>query len=132
MTDILIEFKDQILDFGQALLPTFVVSFMALGIVYTVGRLLDVVKTDQAKNVVAAICILLFSFLYQREFVVFDFELLWNVLKLTTFSTIIYILLCWRLFSRIDSLLDKRLGKDLFKAKKKRKRKKKKGRKKDE
>lgn len=123
MLEFLLEFKEQFLAFLNFIGPIAGIAFMTLGFISITGRLLEVTKTDHAKNIFAAIVIPVLSFLYQRTFIDLNFEILWNTLELTTLSVIFYIAVCWRFYSRIDALLDRKIGKDNFKPTKRKRKK---------
>ena len=123
MMEFLIEFKEQFISFAEFMIPIAIISFMTLGIVWTAGRLLGLVKTDHSKNILAAFTIPILSFLYQKAFISVNFEVAWGVLELTTFSVIFYVAFCWKLYYRIDSLLDKKIGEDTYKPTKKKRKK---------
>ena len=117
--EFLIEFKDQVLFFLNFIVPIATIAFMSLGFVTIAGRLWEAVKTDHAKNILASLSLVLLSFIYQRS-LIFDYDLIWDTLELLTMSSIFYIGVCWRFYSRWDSLLDRKIGKDNFKHTKKR------------
>lgn len=118
--EFLIEFKDQILKFLNFMLPIATISFMSLGFVSIAGKLWEVIKTDHAKNILASFCLLVLSFIYQRSIVI-TYDLIWDTLELLTLSSIFYIGVCWRFYSRLDALMDRKIGKDNFKPTKKKK-----------
>ncbi len=123
MLEFLLEFRQQFLAFLMFMTPVAAISFMTLGLVWAAGRLLGIVKTDRAKNVLAAFLIPCLSFLYQKSFSSFSFDLFWVTLELTTFSVIFYIAFCWKLYYRIDAFLNKKMGQANFKPTKKKRRK---------
>ena len=118
--EFLIEFKDQLLVFLNYMLPIATIAFMSLGFVSITGKLWEAVKTDHAKNIVASFSLVLLSFIYQRSIII-SYDLIWNTLELLSMSSIFYIGVCWRFYSRLDALLDRKIGKDNFKPTKKRK-----------
>ncbi len=122
MLEFLILFKDQILLFLNYMLPIATISFMSLGLVFAIGRLLELVYTDHSKNILAFLFILSLSFAQQRTIFI-NFEVIYSTIELTAISVIFYILVCWKLYSRVDSILDKWFGKDKFKPTIKRKKK---------
>jgi hypothetical protein len=133
LLELLIEFKPIVLQFLDIIIRIFGIAFATLGIVYIAGRMLELLKTDRAKNILAIISIYTLQFLYEL------FELTtnktpetmlktlndkgWNIFLYGTISIVIYVLVCWRLYSRIDKFLDKKIGEDEFKPTKKQKKK---------
>ena len=90
-----------------------VISLAALGIVYMFGRMLGIVNNYHVKNVLAIISILagmyLYSFVYrQREI---NPQSILDTILYFCIAIIFYVLVCFRLYDRIDSLLD-RVAKD--------------------
>jgi hypothetical protein len=126
MLEFLIEFKPVILQFLDSIIRLFGVSFATLGIVYMFGRMLELLKTDRSKNILAIIVIYLFQFLYEFLDVsltrIADKELVmqtlmdkgWSIFLFGAISIVIYVTVCWRLYSRIDNFLDKKVGDDEF------------------
>ena len=82
--------------------------------VYIWGRMLEVLKTNRSRNLLALLTTILFStcYLYSMNTDNRIFYFLWEFLNWFSMAIIIYVLLGFRLYSRIDSLLDKKVGKD--------------------
>jgi len=111
-------------DILSFLLKLAMIAFTTLGVVYVFGRMLDLVKTDRAKNCVAVVTLILASFAVVVQLnhggvtLLFEMpkaeiiEIILESLFYFTFSTVFYVLFAWRLWWRIDKLLDKRLGVD--------------------
>lgn len=116
MFDFLKDYDYLIIPYLSQILRAIVIPFATLGFVYISGRLLEITKTDRARNIFAVIMILVLSFLTGK----FDgnvanflsFSYIFNAMIYAAISAIIYINVCWRLFNRIDKLLDKRVGED--------------------
>ncbi|RLD62602.1 MAG: hypothetical protein DRJ01_05840 [Bacteroidetes bacterium] len=116
MFDFLENYDYLIIPYLSQILRAVLIPFATLGFVYISGRLLEITKTDKARNIFATIMILILSFATGK----FDgnlanmlsFPYIFNSLIYAAISAIIYINLCWRLSSRIDRLLDKRVGSD--------------------
>jgi len=105
----------------------FIIPFMSLGLVYTLGKLLPILKTDNSKNILAFFSMIGIAYITGKPFTQ-NFELfyvIWDVAVYTLLSVIIYINVCWKLYSRFDSFFDKKIGIDKFKPTKKKKIKKK-------
>lgn len=89
-----------------------IVSFGTLGMVYIEGRLLGILKTDKQKNRFAALCLFLISigiFFYNNKS---DYKItyneIWEIFICGVLAAIPYVIFCWRLFDRMDSLLDRK------------------------
>ncbi len=121
-------FKDVIILNLPQIWRLFVIPFMSLGLVYIFGKLLNILKTDQSKNILALLSII--GIAYATGIPVTDemdiFFIVWDVCLYTLLSVIIYINICWKLYNRIETLLNKKVGKDNFKPTEKKKKKKKK------
>ncbi len=91
------------------------IPFTALGIVYVLGRLLELINTDRTKNSVAYVSIIILALLtgdYASGF--FDFDYLFEAFIISNFSAIFYVTVCWRFFNRVDTFLDKKVGQDKY------------------
>ena len=116
MFDFLENYDYLIIPYLSQILRAVLIPFATLGFVYISGRLLEITKTDKARNIFAVIMILILSFVTGK----FDgnmanmlsFPYIFNSLVYAAISAIIYVNICWRLFSRMDKLLDRRVGSD--------------------
>jgi len=126
MAEFLNLFGDYILANLPLIWRLFIIPFMSLGLVYTLGKLIPLFKTDNSKNVFALISMIGISYTTSILFIQ-DLELfyrVWDVAVHTLLSVIIYINVCWKLYSRMDSFFDRKIGVDKFKPTKKKKKKK--------
>lgn len=80
----------------------------ALGVVYLLGRMLEIIKTHRAKNTVASICIL---FNIAGMFY-FPTHAIYNIYIYSTIGYTVYVWILWRSADRMDSYLDKKGLKD--------------------
>ena len=121
-------FKDTIMLNLPQIWRLFVIPFMSLGLVYIFGRLLNILKTDQSKNILALFAIIGITYVTGISVTgeMDIFFIVWDVCLYTLLSVIIYINICWKLYNRIETLLNKKVGKDNFKPTEKKKKKKKK------
>jgi len=114
MTEIVIAFKDLIIPNLCFIGRLILIPFLTLGLVYTLGRLAPLLKTDNSKNNLALFAIILFSYMTGRPdiqtYLIVD--QLWEVSIYTLLSVIIYVTVCWKLYDRMDSFLDNKLGED--------------------
>ena len=121
MTEFLDLFGDYIVLNLPQIWRLFVIPFMSLGLVYTLGKLLNILKTDESKNILAFFSMIGISYVTGIPFTK-DFELfyiVWDVAVYMLLSTIIYVNVCWKLYGRLDALFDRKIGKDNFKPTKK-------------
>ena len=99
-----------------------VIIFSTLGVVYMTGRLLFTKLKDRGKNIIAFFSLIAFSFLltflkdYPDLLTDHDKLFTWNYL-LDSFmyasgGCVLYIVIGWRFYSRVDYFLDKKFGKD--------------------
>lgn len=119
MTDLIVAFKDLILDNFTQIWRLFVVPFTSLGAVYIMGRLIPILKTDNSKNLLALVCMIgvsYFTGLSITSNLTIDYVIA-DVVLYTTLSSIVYVTICWKLYERIDNFLDEKLGKNKEKKK---------------
>jgi hypothetical protein len=99
-----------ITDFALGVLTVFL---MSLGTVYIFGRLLEIVKYWRTKNIIALISSGTYSYFFVKTFREFINEQFIFVVTLYSLSSVIlYVLVGFRLYDRVDKLLDKKIGKD--------------------
>ena len=120
MLDLLIEFKPVIMQFMDIILLLFGSAFVTLGLVYVFGRMLNIMKSDKTKNIFAIFIIYGIHYAYtyfniNNKVYSTQYQRGWEVFLFGSISIVIYVTVCWRLYSRIDSYLDKKLGDDSFK-----------------
>ena len=120
MLDIIIAFKPIVMRFLDVILLLFGSAFVTLGIIYIFGRMLEILKTDRPRNILAILII--YGIHYAYTYLPFitriyttQLERGWDVFIRGSISIVIYVVLCWRLYSRIGSFLDKKVGHDEFK-----------------
>jgi len=101
---------------SYAFIRSFVIFIIALGIVYILGRMLEIVNSDRGRNAVAIIVIFVCSYwsilIYDMDIVINELEIYWRTLTYATGSCILFVLIGWKLFDRIDNLLDKKIAPD--------------------
>ncbi len=114
MSEVILAFKDIILDHLPQIWRLFVIPFMSLGIVYIFGRLIPLFKTDDTKNLLALFSMMFIAWFTGTAFTVNESlrNIIWDAASYTALSTIIYVTVCWKLYDRMDSLLDKKIGED--------------------
>ena len=115
MLDFLKEYDYLFLPYISQIARVILIPFTALGIVYVLGRLLELINTDRTKNTVAYISIIILALLtgdFASGF--FNFDYLFEVFIISNLSAIFYVTVCWRFFNRVDSLLDRKVGQDKY------------------
>jgi Kef-type K+ transport system membrane component KefB len=112
-------------DWGPVIMMYFVQAtfiFMSgLGVVYIMGRMLELEKQDRVKNITAFIIMLIVTVLILLLRHGLDYreweptQIIWIILEFIGFlstSTLLYVLIGWRLYDRVDSFLDEKFGQD--------------------
>ncbi len=109
MKDLLIEYKDQILILISYITLPFLVFLGSLGNVYLMGRMLNVVKTNTQKNTIAILTMIISYAIYFYNFGVSLslFQKIWTAFIYCSISIILYVLIGFKLYDRVDHLLDK-------------------------
>ena len=81
--------------------------------VYIFGRMLGIFNSDRSRNSIALITTTLFSmgYLYLKKELSTPYEYIWAFFHWFSIGILWYVLLGFKLASRIDSLLDKKLAK---------------------
>lgn len=113
--DFLLEYREYLFLLGLNFLISGVYIYMPTqAIVYVMGRMLAITNSDRSRNLVALISTVLFSIGYvlmKKEFPN-TYEYVWEFFHWFSMGILLYVILGFRLYSRIDSLLDKKLAKD--------------------
>lgn len=105
----------------EPIIPTmqqFVVSFLSdivifvivMAIIYAIGRMLELTASDRIKNSIALITIIGLNYFqnYKNELSYAIF----NTVIHSSIGILLYVLIGFRLFDRVDDFLDKHFGKD--------------------
>ncbi len=118
MLEFLIEFKDQFLAFLIELKKGFTIFLPTITIVYIVGKALDLAHTDVVKNSIAILFAFIISFL-QHLYInnILDLTLLtyrdfYEIFYYGCIGILLYILIGFKLYPRVDAWLDKHFAKD--------------------
>jgi len=96
----------EILGFHTYFRPTIATFLVGLSCVYLTGRMLDVVKKDRFRNLIAAISMLAFAIL--NVFGLIPAKVL-DALMIFTGGVVVYVLVGFRLFDRINKYQDRKL-----------------------
>ena len=93
------------------------IAFISLGVVYMFGRMLNLLRSDVSKNVIALVVMIAVSWFlaytkygFSRPLDNEFFLFLWDIILYVSGSIIFYVLLFFKLYDRMDSLLDKKFG----------------------
>jgi len=98
--------------------------FITLGVVYTFGKMLGHIKTDYGRNITAILTLFGLTILYSLDLqlpkdqimiIVMGIDvmrLIKDVFDMTMISMVFYVSVCWKFYTRMDSLLDRFLSPD--------------------
>lgn len=104
---------------SKLLLSAVLIFLPTLGAVYLLGRMLGIARTPRMKNSIAFLAMTILTI--WRDYLIngkFTFTVdsllirLWEVVVIIGCVIILYVLVGFRLFSRIDKLMDKKVGED--------------------
>ena len=101
--------------FFPSLISDVVIFIITMAIVYCVGRMLLLTKSDKIKNSIALVSILACNYYTQLQTI--NQESIINMVVHSSIGILLYVLLGFRLFDRVDSFLDKHFGKDKIRRK---------------
>jgi hypothetical protein len=110
--------QDTIPILSEGLARGVVIFIIAMGAVYLFGRMVGLVKTDKQKNTVAITTMLPATYLvmsyYQPELILLDspIKFIYTFLIYLCFSILLYVLIGFKLYKRVDNLLDKKVAED--------------------
>jgi hypothetical protein len=91
----------------------FVVFAPALAVVYIFGRMLEIVKSNRVKNIIAIILILAQTYFYSRYETFADFsEEIQYMLLTAGVGILLFVLIGFKLYARADALQDKKFAPD--------------------
>lgn len=87
-----------------------------LGIVYIFGRMLDILRSDRARNGIAIITAFPTSWwlarIYDFDKITNEEEFWWRVIIHALIGCVLFVLVGWKLFDRVDNFFDKRFAED--------------------
>jgi len=115
MKDLVIAYQEQLLRVASSLYVPFVAFLMAMASVYLFGRMLNLVKAPGAKNGLAVITMVIAYGLYfsclasSTETLA---AMVWRGMLYLSISIVLYTLIGFRLYDRVDAFLDKKIGPD--------------------
>ena len=109
MDNIAIAYKDQLIQVLTFLTVPFLAFVVSLGMVYLFGRMLNILKTDIAKNATAFISMMAvyiyYFFKYDTRYELT--ERIWYMIIYTSVSVIFYVLIGFKLYPLIESKFDR-------------------------
>lgn len=114
MTDFILKILEPIVptlqQFTIALLADIVIFIVVMAVVYAIGRMLELTTSDRIKNSIALITIIGLNYFqnYKNELSYAIF----NIVIHSSIGILLYVLIGFRLFDRVDDFLDKHFGKD--------------------
>ena len=112
--DFFSEYKDYIFLLGlHFVISGAYIYIPTQAIVYIFGRMLEISNSNKSRNIIALITTIMFSigYLYLKKEHQTPYEYIWAFFHWFSISILLYVLLGFKLASRIDSLLDKKIGK---------------------
>lgn len=87
-----------------------------MGVVYIFGRMLAILNSDRARNALAILTAFPTSWwlahIYDLNKVHSDEEFWWRVVIHALVACVLFVLIGWRLFDRVDNFFDKRFAED--------------------
>ena len=106
----------------HAVVRGLVIFVLALAVVYLLGRMLELIKSNRSKNTVAFLIMVMASywsvFIYDVDLVVSVQEIYWRGLIYVAIAVVFYVLLGFDLFDRFNSWCDRKFGDNDIKKKK--------------
>lgn len=114
-------FLKTIVPYLQHFIPLLLIDVLTflitMAVVYAIGRMLMVTKSDRIKNTIALLCILALNWwicLYNIQTV----ETITDMVIHSSIGILLYVLLGFKLFDRVDTWLDTHFAKDKTRRKK--------------
>jgi len=109
------DYKDFLVNTGLAFLQAGVSIYIKTQAqVYIWGRMLNFLKTDRQKNTLALFATVFFAagYLWQSQTDNIYFQYFWQFLNWFSPAILFYVLVGFRLFSRMDTFQDRKFAKD--------------------
>ena len=108
--------------FSQEILRVVTISSISLSVVYLFGRMLELIHGFRVKNLLAFFSTVTLNIFYSWYFYETQtpIELFWEVSVFSSFCTLVYVLVGFKLYDRVDHLLDKKIADDVEEKKRKR------------
>lgn len=98
------------------LFRAFVIFISQLGVVYIFGRMLEICNSDRMRNGIAIVTGFPVSYwlvhMYDLNKLVHPLEIYWRTFIYGAAACILFVLIGWKLFDRVDHLLDAKFAKD--------------------
>jgi hypothetical protein len=114
MVELLLQFKDYIVLFLEALLRSSTIFLPTLAVVYIVGRFFELTSSYRVKNFIAMVFLFGISAFqtYTLDGMTDIVAYIWTTFLYGCYATILYVIIGFRLFDRVDAFLDRKIGKD--------------------
>jgi len=108
--------------FSQEILRVVTISSISLSMVYLFGRMLELIHGFRVKNLLAFFSIVVLNIFYSWYFYETQtpIEFFWEVSVFSSFCILVYVLVGFKLYDRVDHLLDKKIADDVEEKKRKR------------
>jgi len=106
MIELVLAYREEIIKLISILLLPFTTFIIALGFVYVIGRMLEIVNSYKIKNVIA-LFIMIGSYYYYFFILTPSFSLeetIWYMIIYTSISVIFYVVLGFKFYERMDIL----------------------------
>jgi uncharacterized membrane protein len=112
--EILVTYKEQIILVSSFFVLPILAFIISLGSVYLFGRMLEIVKSNRGRNVVAflamvAVYVFYYEMIDNKSPVV---DRVWRGVIYVSCSIILYVLVGFKLYDRFDDFMDRRFGRD--------------------
>jgi len=114
MGDFLRDYQGTVMQFLSFLYLPLLAFLVSMGVVYLFGRMLDLVRTSRTKNLLAFMA-MVGVYVFYFSCIESDLPLvqsLWFSTIYASTSVILYVLVGFKLYDRVDNFLDKHLGHD--------------------
>lgn len=102
--------------FIEGFMRSVIIFLCMLGVVYIFGRMLALVNSNRGRNLVAIITSFPVSYwtviMYDLNSLQHPLEMWWRVFVYALGGCILFVLVGWKLFDRVDNLLDKQIAND--------------------
>jgi Kef-type K+ transport system membrane component KefB len=103
-------FQDYIPIIASGVVRAAIVFISTLGVVYMLGRGLELVNSNRGRNLIAILVSFGLSYwsihIYEMGSLVNEWEIYWCTLVYASGSYLLFVLLGWRLYDRFDNFLD--------------------------
>ena len=114
--EVLNSYKEELLYILVTLSRSIYIFIIALSIVYLFGRMLDILHSNTFRNFTAFIvivsCNIFYTFKVQPATFNTFYQSIWEIMIFSAVSILLYVLIGFKLYDRVDCFFDKKIGKD--------------------